>query len=822
MSTCIRLTVDLGGIVQGVGMRPTLQRLATQAGLGGWVQNRSGQVRLSLVGGATAIDAFLQSLSDHLPPNARIDFQSKPVITWDVDPRTAAFPFFIQASDLTGPMVPGIPADLAMCQACLAEILDPGGRRYGYPFTTCTQCGPRYTVVEGMPYDRERTSLRPFPLCAACQQEYGDPLDRRFHAESMACPRCGPSLAVRDAQGEPVAGEPLQVARAALAQGLIVAVRGMGGFLLAVDARSRAAIDRLRQRKQRPHKPFAVMARDLDAVRAGWELSAEVAALLAGPVAPVVVLDANWGGGEPPPQTPPPFFFNPVKKLLRGSGGDHPPRWGCGGEAPTTDLHPKPYLPLPLDLLSPDTATLGILLPSTPLQCLLFDPLSGDDTPPFDFLVMTSGNRRGEPICTSNAEAVTRLAGIADLFLCHNREIRLRVDDSVCIDDRGTPRVWRRARGYAPTAIALPMPLTRPVLAMGAELKNTVAVGFAERVVLSPHVGDLETPEAAADLEYIARQLVQFLNQIPQAVGVDRHPDLYSTRLGERLATEWGIPVVSVQHHHAHAVACMAEHGLAESLALVFDGTGYGQDGTLWGAELLHVQPSGFDRLATFVPVPLPGGDAAVRQPVRQWVGRLVQAGVGMDHFWYNRLGVTEQEARIWGQQCQQGVNAPFSHAAGRLFDSFAAWLGLVPAVISYEGQAAVRLEAAARAWSGEGVLPTLPFAVQKVGNLLLVDWAETFRSLAERVPAAAEVPGWAYALHQAVAEAATQMVVYGVEKSHLAVVVLSGGVFMNRTLTQLLAAALTQRGVRVLQHRQVPTNDGGIALGQAVIVGGG
>ncbi|MEO5331924.1 MAG: carbamoyltransferase HypF [Magnetococcus sp. YQC-5] len=766
----IRFTLDLGGIVQGVGMRPTLQRLATKAGLGGWVQNRAGQVRISLVGAQAEIETFLHSLPDLLPPHARIDFISQPII----EPSTGIHEaFHILPSGSTGNTPPGIPADLALCHECLTELMNPHDRRYGYPFTTCTQCGPRYSVVEGMPYDREKTTLKAFHLCDDCLLEYNNPQDRRFHAESMACPRCGPRLTLRDAQKNEYPGNPLQQTRSALAQGKIVAVRGMGGFLLVVDACNQDALHRLRQRKLRPHKPFAVMARNLALIRSRWSLSAEVAALLAGPQAPIVILDV-----------------------------------------------PSGHSFLPMDLLAPDSATLGIMLPTTPLQWLLLEPLIGDATPAFDFLVMTSGNRRGEPICTGTAEAMEQLAGIAELFLCHDREIQRRVDDSLCVDDAGIPRVWRRARGYAPTPMTLGVTLTRSVLAMGAELKNTLAVGFADRVILSPHVGDLETPEAVTDLERVARQLVTFLGQEPQAIAVDLHPDMHSTLLGHRLAAEWGIPVMSVQHHHAHAMACMAEQRMDESLALVFDGAGLGTDGHVWGAEVLHVHPAGFERLATFAAAPLPGGDAAVRQPARQLVGRWMQADVRVENQWFHRLGITAMESAIWMQQCQQGINAPFSHAAGRLFDAFAAGLGMASAPLTYEGQAAVRLETLAHTWSPGGFRPTLPFSVRERGSLLEVDWKTTFEMLSDHMPTDDEAPAWAYAFHQAVALAAGQMIFFGMDKTSCRNIVLSGGVFMNRLLLRMLSSNLQNRGIHVMMHQQIPTNDGGISLGQAVIVG--
>jgi hydrogenase maturation protein HypF len=772
--TVIRV-YDLTGIVQGVGLRPTVYGLATRAGLGGWVQNRSGVVRLRLEGDAQAIDAFMRRLPKDLPPHARLDTVSE-IASGELPDGGGLNVFRILPSELSGQPEVVIPADLALCGDCRQEILDPRNRRYGYAFITCTRCGPRYTVVESMPYDRERTTLSAFPLCPSCRAEYADPRNRRFHAESIACPQCGPRLAASDATGEPVAGDPLQVARASLAHGGIVAVRGIGGFLLAADAFDRGALRALRKRKRRPHKPFAVMASDLATVRRFCEVPPEAEALLASPEAPVVILDV-------------------LPEAVRDGR-------------------------LPLDLLTPDAPTLGVMLPTSPLHLLLLTPLAGDPVPPFDLLVMTSGNRGGEPICLTNDEARERLNGIADLFLCHDREINLRADDSVAVLQRGAPQLWRRARGYAPNALLLSHPLRRCVLAMGAELKNAVAVGYAGRVILSPHVGDLEAPEAVDGLERVARALPQFLAHRPQAVAVDLHPDMHATRLGRRLAEEWGVPVVEVQHHHAHAAAVLAEHGVESGLALVMDGTGLGPDGTIWGSELLAVDPAGYTRLATFAPVPLPGGDAAVRRPARQVVARWADAGVAPTEENRVRIGVSFEEEAVWRQQCERGLHAPLTHAAGRLFDAFSALLGFAPDNVTYEGQSAIRLEAAARRAHGDKLLK-VPFSPVEKDGRLVVDWREAFASLSDPRVIVGRENEWALAVHDAVAEAALRMIDFGRDQSRsVDTVALSGGVFMNRLLTDRVVSRLEAQGVRVLIQRRVPPNDGGIAFGQAVIAG--
>ena len=772
MSEFIRLTAELRGVVQGVGFRPTLYRLAREAGLGGWVQNRSGTVRLVLEGPAETVRRFLPALPARLPQQARLDRVQ--VLSEEPLPDSAApADFVIRESEGGDVRRIAIPADLALCAACRREIFDPADRRHGYPFTTCTDCGPRYTVVEAMPYDRERTTMRVFPLCADCDREYRTPSDRRFHAESIACPKCGPRLTLADAAGRVLPGDPLRLARAALAEGKIVAVRGIGGFLIACDAFHRGALATLRARKTRPHKPFAVMAASLDVVRRHCETPDAAADVLASPQAPIVILD------------------------LRAAAT------------------------LPRELLAPDADTLGVMLPTSPLHSLLLAPLPGDPTPPFELLVMTSGNRGGEPICLTNAEALERLGAIADLFLLHDREINLRNDDSLVALQRGAPQLWRRARGYAPEAVALHRPLARRVLAMGAELKNTIAVGAGAEVFLSPHVGDLEAPEAVEGLRQVVESLPRFLELAPEVVAVDLHPDLHSTRLGRDVAGRLGLPVVEVQHHHAHAAACMAEHGLDEALALVFDGTGLGPDGTIWGAELLHVAPGRYARLGTFAAVPLPGGDAAVAEPRRQLVARWLAAGLEIPPAWLERLMLDEGRMHLWRAQIQRRIHTPLTRGAGRLFDAFAVALGVAPERTTYEGQSAIRLEACARRAAGRpDRFPAAPFAAVERDGLLEVDWSELFRFAAELPPGPPEP--LAFAFHEAVAEAAARMAEYGIARTGVREVVVSGGVFMNRLLNEQLFPRLGKLGAKTSNPWKVPPNDGGIALGQAVIAGGG
>lgn len=771
--TPVRWRLLITGVVQGVGFRPALHRLATAAHLGGWVENRSGGVHLALIGVESALQAFLTTLPERIPAQARID--SIDLLAQEpADPDTAPEPFLIRPSQASAAPRISIPPDLAVCPECLAEIMDPANRRHGYPFTSCTACGPRYTVLERLPYDRANTSLRHFPLCPACQAEYDDPADRRFHAESTACPRCGPRLNLTDDHGHPLPDPPLSAARRALAEGRILAVRGLGGYQLMVDPFNRAAIDRLRARKNRPDKPLAVMAASLEIIARYGHLSPAEADLLRHPSQPVVILDTR---------------------------------------AEATGL--------PLDRLSPDTATLGVMLPTTPLHHLLFHPLPEDPTPPFDLLVATSGNPSGEPLCIDNDQAVARLGEVADLFLQHDRDIIRRNDDSVAVALESAPQIWRRARGFVPDTVRLPSPLSCDVLAMGADLKNTFALGFDNRILLSPHIGDLRAARSVDTLESTLRSLLALWGRRPGVVAIDLHPDMQSSRLGERLADAFAVPLVRVQHHHAHALACMVEHGVEAGLALVFDGVGLGTDGLAWGAELLHVTPVDFKRLATFAPAPLPGGDQAVSRPVRQLIGRLASAHPALSPERLAALGIRPEEAGIWTEQVQRGLNAPLSHAAGRLFDAFAALLGVAPERITHEGQAAIRLESLARTWRDE--TESAPYRVRlRSEGLMLVDWAESFKWGIDALAMGAPPARLALGLHRGVAEAACRMAEHGAATTGERTIYLSGGVFMNRLLNALLLPLLRRAGLSPRVHGRIPPNDNGVSLGQALVAGRG
>ncbi len=766
----IRLTVDLTGVLQGVGFRPTMARIMASAGLTGWVRNQSGTVRLVIDGLVTDVDNFLKNLPEELPPKARLEGVLV-VSRVAIHKREVAPAFEILESSADDSMRISIPADLAMCKDCRDEVFNPDSRYYRYPFTTCTNCGPRYTVVESMPYDRERTALKEFPLCADCLSEYTNPLDRRFHAESIACTKCGPHLSWVDSKGNSLPVEdPLIAARHAISQGKIVAVRGLGGFLLAADATDKGVLERLREIKNRPAKPFAVMARNLELVKNNC------------------------------------FVSEAEEKLL------------CSSESPIVVLRTRGDCDLPLDILTPGLSNLGVMLPTTPLHALLAEKTESDPTDSFDFLLMTSGNRSGEPICLTNQGAFQRLKGIADFFLCHNREINLRNDDSLAVVNNESVQLWRRARGYAPESIKLKHSLERTVLAMGAELKNTICLGFDDQAVISPHIGNLETPEALDGLEQVADSFPVYFSKTPEVIAVDPHPDMHSSRLGRKLAKKFNIPVMEIQHHYAHAMSVMCENGLEEAIALVFDGTGLGTDGTIWGGELLHVHRDGWKRLGTFAPAELVGGDAAVHRPARQLVARFWQQGLEIDPRWRNRLGVNEYELAIWKTQYEKRLNTFTSHAAGRVFDAFSAGLAISPERVSYEGQAAIWLEDFAFR-CGSGVLPDLGFDTRDKSGLFVVDLSPIFLSLHREFPEEEEVFTWAAAFHNTMVKAALAMVGSARLKTAGLPVVLSGGVMMNRFFVSRLTDELRKRKIDVYTHSLVPPNDGGISLGQVYAV---
>lgn len=746
-----RVRYLFSGVVQGVGFRPFIYRTALKNDVTGFVQNRREGVVVEAEGPSSAIDAFIEEVRAGLPPMADVTA----VEGADIGPRGDCA-FVIAASGDGGPAEVHIPPDAATCKECLQELFDPGDRRYRYPFINCTHCGPRLTIIRAIPYDRPNTSMASFPLCPACRREYEDPDDRRFHAEPVACPDCGPAMRLLDARGADAgAADPIGTAVDLLRQGSILAVKGLGGFHLCVDATDDAAVRRLRARKCREEKPLAVMVRDIGQAARLAHISAQERALLISPARPIVLAQKKA-------QTP---------------------------------LSPA---------IAPGVPDLGLLLPYTPLHHLLLEKH-------FLALVMTSANRVDEPICIGNGEARTRLAGIADFFLVHDRDIVVRCDDSVIRVAAGKETPIRRSRGYAPKPLALRTPCPE-VLALGPEMKSTICIVRGRHAFLSPHIGDLETPQAR-DFYHESLALLQDIAGCrPEAIACDMHPAYYSTRVA--LATE-GREVIRVQHHHAHIASCMAEHGLAgEVIGLAMDGTGYGPDGRIWGGEFLVAGESRFSRAGHLRVFPLPGGDRAAREPWRvaasllrqafgsSWPEQAARLGLAPDQ---NQFGMLE--AMMAGR-----INCPETSSLGRVFDGVAALAGL-RRVAGFEGQAATELEAL-----GRGTTAVYPFEIADRENGLELDLAPAIRQIVESRLAGDAPENAAAAFHGTLAAAFAAMAERIRRKTGLNRVVLSGGCFQNRLLTEGAVAELRRGRFEVFTHCRVPANDGGISLGQAVV----
>jgi hydrogenase maturation protein HypF len=732
-----RARARVEGVVQGVGFRPFVHRLAGELDLDGFVRNDERGVLLEVEGEPARVGRFLSQLRSEPPPLAVVER----VLAEDVEPQGRAG-FVIVESEGAGPPAALVSADVATCADCLAELLDPADRRYRYPFVNCTNCGPRFTIVRGVPYDRSRTTMAGFAMCDACRAEYEDPGDRRFHAQPIACPDCGPALRLVGA-----AGDPLDVAVRALMAGRIVAVKGLGGFHLACRADDEAAVAALRARKHREDKPFALMAPDVAAVCALVALGAAEEALLTSAQRPIVLA----------------------------------PRRAAAAVAPS---------------VAPRSRELGVMLPYTPLHHLL---LADAGIP----LVMTSGNVSDEPIAYDDREARGRLAGIADLFLVHDRPIHMRTDDSVVRVAAGRPVMVRRSRGHVPAGLPLSVP--RPLLACGAELKSTFCLASGEHAWVSHHIGDLQNYETLRSFAEGVGHFERLFGVRPELVAHDLHPDYLSTRY----ATERdGVERIAVQHHHAHFAACLAEHGSAgPAVGAIFDGTGLGPDDTVWGGELLVGSAAEFLRAGHLWPVRLPGGERAIQQPWRMACAWLQEA-----------LGepappLAGIEPRRWdavAELARTGVAAPVTTSMGRLFDAVAALCG-VRTEINYEGQAAIELEAAAEAGDhGRYEVPVGDDLVIDARPLVLGVWRDATAGTPAGVIAAR--------FHDSVADATALACLAAAAGFGLGTVVLSGGVFLNRRLLETTAATLRQAGLRVLVPERLPPGDGGISYGQAAV----
>ncbi|MCU7934486.1 MAG: carbamoyltransferase HypF [Candidatus Thiodiazotropha sp. (ex Dulcina madagascariensis)] len=764
--------IRVQGLVQGVGFRPLVWRLARELGLRGAVWNDGQGVEIHVCGESAQIDRFCERLLAEPPPLAKIDnLHRQPTA------RLSEKGEFVINDSRAGEVRTGIVPDAATCDACLRDIRDPANRRYRYPFTNCTHCGPRLSLVEGIPYDRANTSMRHFPLCDDCEAEYRDPADRRFHAQPNACPVCGPRIWLCDAEGKPVApsvaGEDaVHEASRRLSEGAIVAIKGVGGFHLACDASNEAAVARLRERKGRYHKPFALMARDCRVIRRFCEVSQAEVELLMNPAAPIVLLPRSEKTGLP---------------------GN----------------------------VAPQQASLGFMLPYSPLHHLL---LADWDRP----LVMTSGNRIEEPQCIDNQEAAERLRPLADLFLLHDRAITNRVDDSVVRMMGGSSRILRRARGYAPRPLQLPEGFEQaaPLLAMGGELKNTFCLVRQGQAVLSQHIGDLENLIAYQDYLRNLDLYAGLFEHRPAGLVADLHPNYRSTQHAKAMAAERDLPLLLVQHHHAHIASVLADSGRplqgGKVLGIALDGSGYGDDGTVWGGEFLLADYREYRRLGKLQPVPLPGGAQAILQPWRNAFSQL-HHHLGWEHVmrqwgdlepiaWLDR-----QPLKVLAGMIEAGVNSPLSSSCGRLFDAVAAMLAICRESISYEGQAAIELETAARrspcsADAAYTVQTTVDEGVYRLDSATL--WPE----LLDDLRAGLDRQRIAWRFHLGLATGVTEMATELAQSNGVDTLALSGGVFQNKTLFELVTNQLLRKGYSVLSHRNVPSNDGGLALGQAAI----
>ncbi len=722
----------------------------------GWVRNTSAGVEIELQGTNLVLNDFEAALQRDLPPLAVVTSSDCREIALSSDTSLTILSSGEGVADIQ------IAPDSAVCADCLRELLDPADRRYRYPFITCTNCGPRYTIITGIPYDRPKTTMVNFPLCPDCHREYKNPLDRRFHAQPIACHKCGPQVSLLTPEQYIISENDDAITQAVdlLKNGNIIAIKGIGGYHLAVDACNFDAVKRLRERKKRDEKPFALMVANIEEARKLAEMSDMEERLICSPEAPIVI----------------------VRKRA------------------VNELSP---------LVAPNNGWLGLMLPYAPLHHLL---MLGN----FTSLVMTSGNISDEPVAFEDDEAMLRLAHIADYFLLHNRPIHIRIDDSVMRVFQGKSLFYRRARGFAPRAVTLPFAVP-PLLAAGAELKGAACLAEGNKAFLSQHIGDLQNSSTLDSFNHTVRLLSEILKIKPESIACDLHPDYLSTRFAE----DSRLPLMRVQHHHAHMASCMAENVLdGDVIGIIFDGTGYGADGTIWGGEFLIGGYSDYQRAGHFRPVPLPGGDAAVREPWRMAMSYLYQA-LGEAAFAVDNPVATYLSADamlLFAQLLRRGINSPLTSSCGRLFDAVAAMLNMKH-IVSYDGQAAIELEALAEEFDGDERSYTCIISTSAESPIQL-DFSRMFVEIASDINAGIEKATISYSFHRTVASAATDACTSIASSTGLDRVVLSGGVFQNRLLSEMIYTAITDAGLKVYTHRLVPPNDGGIALGQVAIAG--
>ena len=766
--TRVRARARVEGVVQGVGFRPFVFRLAHDLALGGYVLNDERGVLLEIEGQRQHVDRFLKRLIADAPPLASV----QKLVTESIEPRGER-EFSIAESELSGEAEALVSTDTATCEDCLEELFDHENRRYRYPFINCTNCGPRFTIVRGVPYDRPQTTMAGFEMCARCRLEYDDPLDRRFHAQPNACPDCGPRAWLVTADGADLTGcaDAVSAAASALVEGRIVAVKGIGGFHLACRADDEHAVSALRARKHREDKPFALMAPDLDHARRLVRLTGVEEELMSSPRRPIVIAVRRPDSGV-------------------------------------------------AEAVAPGSADLGVLLPYSPLHHLL---LADAGTA----LVLTSGNISDEPIAYRDEDALERLATIADLFLLHDRPIETRTDDSVLrahsAGEDGRPILIRRSRGYVPESIELPRACAGPMLGCGAELKNTFCVAKGLQAWVGHHIGDLENYETLTSFREGIEHFRRLFSVEPEVVVHDLHPEYLSTKYAlERSDMEH----VGVQHHHAHLAACLAEHGeTGPALGAIYDGTGWGPDGSVWGGEILAGGLQGFVRVGMLIPVRLPGGEAAIREPWRMACSWL-RAATGEERPSIPPGLRAEVDQARWDEVCElarTGLASPLTTSAGRLFDAVAALVG-IRSRVNYEGQAAVELEAAADPVERESYPLRLISGddagvdAERDGDAIVLDARELIAALIEDLEAGAEPPRASARFHNALAAATAEVCGVQADRLGLRTVVISGGVFQNRLLMERTAGALRGRDLRVMIPERLPPNDGGISYGQVAV----
>jgi hydrogenase maturation protein HypF len=769
--------ISVKGVVQGVGFRPFVYGLATRLDLHGWVCNTSGGVEILVDGPWSNLEKFVQSLSREKPPLAKIDS-----IQVDEAPSDSSSSFEIHVSQSVEGAYQPLSPDMGICPDCERELFNPKDKRYLYPFINCTHCGPRFTIIKEIPYDRPSTTMADFPMCDHCRAEYSDPLNRRFHAQPIACPECGPFVELRETHSQFPTPDPrissieirtsaILKARRLLREGYIVAIKGLGGFHLACDASNPYTVAELRDRKGRYDKPFAVMAANFTTVASVCHIQKEEQALLTSREKPIVLL---------------------TKKKQTG--------WQAYRVS---------------ELVAPNLDNIGVMLPYTPLHHLLLnqtDPvLAREPVPPI--LVMTSGNFSEEPIATDNKDALQRLSPLADAFLLHNRDIHIRSDDSVLKVDKSNIMYLRRSRGYAPYPVSLPFEV-KPTLAVGGELKNTFCLTRDHYAFLSHHIGDVENVETQESFEQGIEHLTHIFRVEPEIIAYDQHPSYFTTEYARRSSLD--IPHIGVQHHHAHIASCMADNGLDDRrlIGLSFDGTGYGTDGAIWGGEALLASYADFARFAHLEYLPLPGGDAATRAPWRIAAGYAHILGINVDDLSFLQ-NIDKQALRILRQQIDRKLNTPLTSSMGRLFDAVASFIGIRNEV-SYEAQAAIEMEVLSKPFVASA--KPYPYRIEETENGAVIRLSELLSAIVEDVHTNVSVGMIGARFHQTVAEIAIDICRRAHEMTGLTEVALSGGVWQNQILLDLVRDGLRRESFVVYCHQQVPSNDGGLALGQALI----